>query len=79
MQNLAYLGADGQVHVPSRVANSNNILGAPLLGAQMNNQAMMSPNFSLQNLAWLGEDNQVHHVNQPANGPMMLGSSAPQF
>ena len=76
MQNLAYLGADGQVHVPSRVSN-NNLLGGPLLGSSMNSQAMMSPNFSLQNLAWLGEDNQVHHVNQPANGPMMLGSSAP--
>ena len=74
MQGLGFISANGQFHMPSTVPSNNQILGS-----QMYNQAMMSPNFSLQNLAWLGEDGQVHHVNQPANGPKMFGSSAPQF
>ena len=51
LQNLAWLGEDGQVHT----VNQNSNGGPKMLGATY------QPTF--QNLAWLGEDNQVHTVN----------------
>ena len=54
LQNLAFLGENGQVHT----VNQNNQLGGrPMLGASM------PPSMGLQNLAWLGENGQLHTVS----------------
>ena len=78
LQNLAWLGADGQVHtVQQNNLNLDGFVGAapPMLGA-VNPMAL-----NLQNLAWLGADGQVNTVNDGlrGSGKPMLGATAPML
>ena len=75
LQNLAWLGKDGQIHTVKQPENYN---GPPLRGAV---RPLVGSSAPLQNLAWLGEDGQIHTVKQPENynGIRLVGSSAPRF
>ena len=56
LQNLAWLGEDGQVHTVKQLING----GPRLVGSAA--PPMLGSASPLQNLAWLGEDGQVHTI-----------------
>lgn len=73
LQNLAWIGQDGQVH---NIQKPTNVFGPQMVGSSYTPRGL-----NLQNLAWLGEDGEVHTVNDNANGNSrgLLGATRPQL